>query len=256
MRRIPFLIWAPLAMVFAGLFLWYGVILNPTGSSAVAKASVADAFRPRNKAIAVRLPNGSSYINTKKEIQLQRQSLRKAWQQSEITYEAARKQAITIFTRLLTDSLYPHWKGTPWDFNGTTETPREGTIACGYFVTTLLRDMGVSINRVKMAQCVSSQMINSLAAKKFIRRYDTLTYDDFVTKMRQQPAGISIIGLDFHTGFLYHDGENCWFIHSNYIGKEGVIMESAAFSAALKASKTRMVGFVTQDENFMGKWIK
>src|SRR6188474_3208784 len=45
------------------------------------------------------------------------------------------------------DSLFTCWLGTPWDFYGTTQTPGKGKIACGYFVTTLLRDMGASVNR-------------------------------------------------------------------------------------------------------------
>src|SRR5437764_1215954 len=38
--------------------------------------------------------------------------------------------------------IFPAWFGTPWDFNGTTQTPGEGKIACGYFVTTVMRDLG------------------------------------------------------------------------------------------------------------------
>ena len=42
------------------------------------------------------------------------------------------------FTSLLTDKIFPYWYGTDWDFNGTTQKPNEGKIACGYFVTCLL----------------------------------------------------------------------------------------------------------------------
>ena len=37
------------------------------------------------------------------------------------------------------------WLGTPWDFNGTCETPGSGKIACGYFVSTILRDAGFQV---------------------------------------------------------------------------------------------------------------
>ena len=46
------------------------------------------------------------------------------------------------------DAQFEHWKGTPWDFNGTTRTPGEGAIACGYFVTTVLEQAGFKIERV------------------------------------------------------------------------------------------------------------
>src|SRR5205823_2478360 len=46
----------------------------------------------------------------------------------------ARRALLDAFAR----DLFPAWAGTPWDYNGTATRPREGKIACGYFVTTLL----------------------------------------------------------------------------------------------------------------------
>src|SRR5688572_6084486 len=59
-------------------------------------------------------------------------------------------------------AFYRHWQNTPWDFNGTTTMPRQGVIACGFFVTTLLQDMGLSINRRELAVCASLQMMRKL----------------------------------------------------------------------------------------------
>jgi hypothetical protein len=56
------------------------------------------------------------------------------------------------FTSALINDIIPHWYGTVWDFNGHTENPRKGTIACGYFVSTTLTDAGFEIDRYKMAQ--------------------------------------------------------------------------------------------------------
>ena len=39
-----------------------------------------------------------------------------------------------------------YWIGTVWDFNGVTRTPKQGAIACGYFVTNVLTDLGFKIN--------------------------------------------------------------------------------------------------------------
>ena len=44
--------------------------------------------------------------------------------------------------------IFPHWYDTKYDFYGQTETPGKGKIACGYFVSTVLRDIGVPIERV------------------------------------------------------------------------------------------------------------
>src|SRR5262245_48861455 len=51
-------------------------------------------------------------------------------------------RARTVITRSIVNDLFPFWYGTDWDFSGVTETPNQGKIACGYFVSTLLRDVG------------------------------------------------------------------------------------------------------------------
>ena len=50
-------------------------------------------------------------------------------------------------TRAVCSQIAPEWMGTPWDFYGTTQQPGRGKIACGYFVTTVLRDAGVRLRR-------------------------------------------------------------------------------------------------------------
>src|SRR5687768_13237846 len=57
-----------------------------------------------------------------------------------------------LFTSLLTEKLIPHWLTTPWSFEGHTSIPRQGKIACGYFVSTTLLHMGFNVNRYKFAQ--------------------------------------------------------------------------------------------------------
>ena len=43
-----------------------------------------------------------------------------------------------IILDIIYNRLIPQWYGTPWDFHGTAEYPNSGSIACGYFVTTIL----------------------------------------------------------------------------------------------------------------------
>lgn len=55
----------------------------------------------------------------------------------ELKKKQAGKNALkAAFVRQITQKVFPYWYGTKWDFNGTTEMPQEGSIACGYFVTT------------------------------------------------------------------------------------------------------------------------
>jgi hypothetical protein len=154
------------------------------------------------------------------------------------------------------EDLYNQWQGTPWDFNGTTTRPQQGAIACGYFVTTLLQDMDLQINRVQLSVCASSQMMKRLTPHQKIRNLSYLAYADFSNTLKESGKGVYIIGLDFHTGFIVNDGTENWFIHSNYIGRKGVTKEPVMSSAALQASKTRWLISLTDDQDFLERWLK
>jgi hypothetical protein len=172
-----------------------------------------------------------------------------------LTGESAKKAA-GLFTDILVDHLLPHWIGTPWDFNGTTQQPGTGQIACGYFVTTLLRDAGVILNRVKLAQCASGKIISSQVQKMNEKNYSSYTFEGFISEIKGKGKGVFIIGLDFHTGFLINDGTELYFVHSNYIGRKGVVKEPASESVALRSSKWRSTGWLTNDNPFLVRWLR
>src|ERR1043165_5518098 len=66
------------------------------------------------------------------------------------------------FLRNITQEIFTYWYGTDWDFNGTTQTPKQGKIACGFFVTTVLRDAGFDLPRIAWAQLPSESMIKKV----------------------------------------------------------------------------------------------
>jgi len=142
----------------------------------------------------------------------------------------------------ISDSLLPVWYGTPWDFNGTTTQPQKGSIACGYFVTTLLQDIGLRINRSKLAQCASSILIKHTCSG--ISKYSNKSLEHFVNEIKLKGPGLYIAGLDFHTGFILNNGNDVYFIHSTYYTPKCVIKERAIESFALRNSKFRMIGKV------------
>ncbi|MFT3845060.1 MAG: hypothetical protein QM725_08410 [Lacibacter sp.] len=140
------------------------------------------------------------------------------------------------------DSLISFWYGTKWNFNGTTEIPGNGSIACGYFVTTVLRDAGMQINRVKLAQCSSETMIKQLTEKSSLQKFSNEPLKSFTDKVSKHDKGLFIVGLDCHTGFLYNDGTEIYFIHASYATPKIVIKEQAGKSGILAASKYRVIG--------------
>lgn len=139
--------------------------------------------------------------------------------------------------RALDEELLPAWYGTPWEFHGTSETPGKGTIACGYLVSTVLRDAGLRVARVRLAQQASENIVRTLAPADRIRRLKHQTNAQVVEEVRRQGSGWYVVGFDYHVGFLRIDGEAARFCHSSFIGGTGVVCEApegaGAFSSTL-----------------------
>jgi hypothetical protein len=190
-----------------------------------------------------------NYDSCKREVLLAKHKNKAVWN------KLSKVQKEKVFTTIVTQTIIPNWIGTAWNFNGTSETPQKGSIACGYFVTTILRDAGVLLARTKLAQCASEQMITSLIQSKYIRRFSNVTMDTFIQSIQQQGYGLYIVGLDNHTGFIYNDGKEIYFIHSTFVGTRNVQKEKAAASWVLRQSKYKVLGKISTDENVLRKWI-
>lgn len=160
------------------------------------------------------------------------------------------------FTNLMVNKIFPYWYGTPWDFNGTTKKPNEGKIACGYFVTTTIEHMGFPINRIKLAQCASEEMIKDLVSKENISRFSGIPMDEFEKKIIVKGNGLYIIGLDNHTGFVLVSDEGNYFIHSNGFFPQKVMKEKLSESKIIAKSKYRVIGKISADKKFLTNWTK
>lgn len=197
------------------------------------------------------------YFNEKTIINAKKKVLKKEYLAAKTTAE---KQVVldnaseSLFTHLV-DSIIPYWYGTPWDYNGISQNPGQGQLACGYFVFTLLRDAGVKLPRVKMSQAASEQAIKSLIPASKIKRYSNKSLTDFVAAMKTRGNGIYVLGLDNHIGFYQVDGDKSWFIHSTVIYPGCVIKEKAETSPALEYSNYRVAGKISDDNSFTKKWL-
>ena len=126
-----------------------------------------------------------------------------------------------------------------------SKTPREGSIACGYFVTTTLEQAGVELDRIRLAQAASEKMILETTPAESIRRYSDTPLEKFLNAVRKQGEGYYIVGLDTHTGFLFVDpnGE-IEFIHSG--PGRGVVREKPAAAVELANSRYRVTGKIVE----------
>lgn len=183
-----------------------------------------------------------NYAVAKQKIIAARDSLRRIYHSATGNRGKIEAAGETLFTHAIVDNLITHWYGTSWDFNGITEEPGKGQIACGYFVTTLLRDAGYSLQRIKLAQSPALVIIEKVADKKSIRHFSLQPVSKVDSVVKSMGKGLYVVGLDFHVGFLYCDGATVYFIHSNYIRRQGVVKESILTSAAFANSKYRVIG--------------
>ena len=164
-------------------------------------------------------------------------------------------EARAYLTQSVYNEVFPFWYGTGWDFNGTTETPGQGKIACGYFVSTVLRDAGLKVQRAKMAQQASENIILSLTTDPHIKRFRNVPISDFVQAVQQWGPGLYVVGLDIHTGFILNVDGDVYFIHSSYVDPYSVVKERALDSKILASSRYRVLGKLTADDALILKWL-
>ena len=172
------------------------------------------------------------------KVESERVALAQRYQQATSEVERTRivGQARAAVIRSIYTEIFPSWYGTGWDFNGTTEVPRQGKIACGYFVSTVLRDAGWRVQRVRLAQQASENIILSLTAEPHIKRFRRIPIEDFVKTLKDWGPGIYVVGLDIHTGFIVNNGDEVYFVHSSYVDPFMVVKETALDSKILQTS--------------------
>lgn len=152
-------------------------------------------------------------------------------------------QAIPAFLETcLRDSVFAYWYDTPWDFYGTTEEPRKGNIACGYFVTTTLKHLGLNIDRVYLAQQASSVLIKEVCDTESIKVFSNSHYENMKKYVKEHSGNIFIAGLDNHVGFIVKEGAEMYFVHASGISPHKVVKEKIDDANLLVYSKYHMVG--------------
>jgi hypothetical protein len=172
---------------------------------------------------------------------------------------AEERASILSETRDLIETVTPEmmrcWLGTRWDYNGHCEKPGEGEIACGYFVSTVLRDAGFKLNRIKLSQQASQTILGAFVPREQMLIRTGMNYDAFWDMMLERGKGIYIIGLDKHVGFVVHDGTQLRFLHSSGSVPWCVVDETKENAKAIRRSRYRVIGNLTAQEETLKKWL-
>jgi hypothetical protein len=163
----------------------------------------------------------------------------------------ARARELLVAT--LRDEILPAWDGTTWDYSGTSQAPRQGKIACGYFVSTTLLHLGLRVDRAGMGQQASERIAQSLVTTSPIRRSSDQPIDAFLARVRAAGDGIYLAGLDNHVGFVIVDGADTWFHHA--VPHDVVRREPAREAPYLVASRYRVFAGLF-DDALVEKWLR
>jgi len=184
-----------------------------------------------------------------------------------VANDSVKKIIISEATNFVQDKLindvFPAWYGTPWVFGGNASTPKENkesasrkeSIDCGHFVTETLYDVGFNIEKNRLAQLASENIIKNLSEPDEIFRYRNKSIQAVNEQLDNLSEGLYITGLDCHTGFILNEKNNKRFIHSSYYPDQmQVVSEPIIGNNPFAHSKYRVLGKIL-DENMMDNWL-
>lgn len=194
-------------------------------------------------------PVADRYFEAARRLEAQRAQLARLPEAKAL--EPARKALLAAFDA----ELFPAWEGTPWEFYGTSQTPGEGAIACGYYVSTLLRDAGFKVERVQLAQQASEHIVKTFAEEKDIQRFRRAPLPELLAEVkRRHGEGLFIVGMDLHVGLLRVTREKTVLCHSAVLEPGHAVCHDAATSPGM-VSQYHVVGPVLTDAR-VRDWLR
>ena len=157
----------------------------------------------------------------------------------------------------LMDEIIPHWYGTAWSFDGHTDVPKQGEIACGYFVSTTLQHVGVNVNRYQLAQQWPENEAKSLALGGEVIEVTGNNSTENIAQMKSKIGeGICFVGLGrSHVGYLLKRKNELFFLHSSYFTPGTVIIELASKSPVFCAYDEYFIVELSNNEAFLKRWL-
>ncbi len=238
------------AVLTAAALLWLQPALIADWRRPLAAAARDDA------PLAPPMPDPQAYQALRESLASWRESL--AARHAAAATPAARAEVLGD-ARLVLESTLPAmmrcWLGTPWDFDGTSAIPGEGGIACGYFVSTVLRDAGFRVHRYHLAQQPSANILRTFLPRRACKLTVGQPYSEFADALAASEPGILIVGLDTHVGFIVVGNGDFRFIHSSGSRPWTVVDEPRSAASVLRESNWRMLGHLTSDDDVLRKWL-
>lgn len=198
-------------------------------------------------------PDSLTYTVTKNKVSLLRIRLGNDLRENRIDIDSVKR----TFGDQLTNQIIPFWYGTGWSFGGYTSVPKKGKIACGYFVSTTLKDMGLNLNRYRLAQ---KSPIDEAKAISCGAEIMTISHEDpelALAKIKEHiKTGVYFIGFDTgHVGFLVKKKGALFLVHSNYLSPVSVCIEPLASAKVFRTFTKFHLVDISHNEKLIQKWL-
>lgn len=197
------------------------------------------------------------YSQAKQDARLLRETLHRRWRELP-TVQQREVFLDTVADRLsehLLGRIIPPWMGTRWAFEGYSETPGRGTVACGYFVSTTLRDAGVRVDRFRLAQASPEGEARSIGIDgKHVRLFRDSLQKGLPEVASRLADGLHFVGLFNHVGYLQKSGASIRFLHSDYVG--GSVADQSVRRAPAFAGDILWVAEITGNRDLARAWLE
>ena len=155
---------------------------------------------------------------------------------------------------VLVSKVFPLWRGTRTAYNGVTQVPRNGEIACGFFVSTILDHLGFEVERVALARSPALTIIQALSSPQGRSTVPaSQPVDRLAEALEKAGQGVYLIGLDHHVGFVVYDQDGMEIHHA---GAFRVVGEDIHRSHAVlyESEKGKFLGRLFED-HMMEAWL-
>lgn len=153
-----------------------------------------------------------------------------------------------VLSAAIVDTVLPSWFGTAWHMSGHTQRPGRGSIACGYLVSTVLRDVGLGVERARLAQQPAEYIVRTLVPEEHIWRFTDRPVSEVLDRVSAEGPGLYLVGLDTHVALLVHDEEGGTEIcHATRTPPAWVRCEEADRSWAFVHSGYHVLGHALED---------
>lgn len=198
-------------------------------------------------------PDSLTYTATKTKIRLLRIRLRNDLNENRIDLDSVKR----TFEDQLTDKIIPFWYGTGWSFGGHTSVPNEGKIACGYFVSTTLKDMGLKLNRYKLAKKSPIGEAKALSCGTEVKTISHVDPEQALAEISGHiQKGIYFIGFDTgHVGFLVKKEDRLFLVHSNYFSPVSVCIEPLETAKVFRTFTKFHLVDISHNEKLIQRWL-